>query len=146
VDPKLFGPRLKELRERAGMSQKALADKAGISQSAIAHWEQGLREPSWSNVLALASALGVDCLAFQQPPAVVPEPKRGRPKKAEGEMSAPPRKQASPKRRGRPTRSSAPACPYRRPRPRSGRSLEPPSTGVSGLPSAAAPRRCARTG
>jgi transcriptional regulator with XRE-family HTH domain len=69
MDPKLFGRRLKELREKAGLSQTALAEAAGLSQSAIAHWESGRSEPIWSNVLALAAALGVDCLAFQQPAA-----------------------------------------------------------------------------
>jgi transcriptional regulator with XRE-family HTH domain len=101
MDPKLFGARLKELREQAGLTQKALAEKAGISQRAVSHYEQGLHDPTWTSVLALATALGVDCLAFQQPPAVVPELKRGRPKKAEGETSAPPSKEGPPKSRGR---------------------------------------------
>jgi putative transcriptional regulator len=92
MDPKLFGGRLKELRERAGLTQKQLADRAGISQRAVSHWEQGLREPSWSNVLALAGALGVDCLAFQEEPAEVPKPKRGRPSKP-----APPKRERKPK-------------------------------------------------
>jgi transcriptional regulator with XRE-family HTH domain len=83
MDPEQFAPRLKELREQAGLTQKALAEKAGLSQRAVSHWEQGLREPSWSNVLALATALGVDCLAFQQAPAAVSEPRRGRPAKVE---------------------------------------------------------------
>ena len=30
----------------------------------IIHWEQGLREPGWSKVLALATALEVDCREF----------------------------------------------------------------------------------
>ncbi len=81
MDPKVFGARLKELRERAGLTQKGLADQAGISQRAVSHWEQGLREPSWSNVLALAEALGVDCKVFQETPADRPEPRRGRPAK-----------------------------------------------------------------
>jgi transcriptional regulator with XRE-family HTH domain len=83
MDPKRFGRRLRELREQAGLSQTALAEAAGISQSAIAHWEQGLREPIWSNVLALAAALGVDCLAFQEPPAT--KKTAARPKKATGQ-------------------------------------------------------------
>jgi transcriptional regulator with XRE-family HTH domain len=99
MDPKLFGARLKELRERAGLTQKALADRAGLSQRAISHWEQGLRAPSWSNVLALAAALEVDCLAFQEPPAEVPEPRRGRPPKVEGEPRA---EQPPPKAKPRP--------------------------------------------
>jgi transcriptional regulator with XRE-family HTH domain len=83
MDPKVLGARLKELREGVGLTQKELAAKAALSQRAISHWEQGLREPGWSNVLALAEALGVDCLAFQQLPADVSERPRGRPRKDE---------------------------------------------------------------
>jgi transcriptional regulator with XRE-family HTH domain len=90
MDPKLFGARLKELREQAELTQKALADRANISQRAVSHYEQGLHDPTWTSVLALATALGVDCLAFQQPPAEVPEPRRGRPRKAGGTSEPPP--------------------------------------------------------
>lgn len=80
-----FGPRLRELRESAGLSQKALADKAKLSQSAVAHWEQGLRAPSWENVLTLCNALGVSCEEFSRPAAnPVKKRPRGRTKKAEG--------------------------------------------------------------
>jgi transcriptional regulator with XRE-family HTH domain len=82
MDAMMFGPRLKELREQGGLSQKALADKAGVSQNAVSHWEQGLREPSWSNILAVAMALGVTCEAFTTAPADRPAAGRGRPKKA----------------------------------------------------------------
>ena len=43
MDKRTFGARLKELREGAGLSQKALAAKAGVSQRNIANWELGLR-------------------------------------------------------------------------------------------------------
>jgi transcriptional regulator with XRE-family HTH domain len=86
MDPELFGRRLKELREQAGLSQTALAEAAGLSQSAIAHWERGRSEPIWSNVLALATALGVDCLAFQQPAAT--KKAGGRKKKGSDESSS----------------------------------------------------------
>lgn len=83
-----FGPRLKELREAAGLSQKQLAEKAGLSQSAIGHWEQELRKPNWDNVQSLCAALGVDCRAF----AVVAKPaaprKVGRPKKSPADKTA----------------------------------------------------------
>ena len=77
-----FGSRLKELRTAAGLSQKDLAAQAGIGQQSIANWEQGLREPSWPNVVAIAAALGVSCEAFQQEPAPTEKPKPGRPPKA----------------------------------------------------------------
>jgi transcriptional regulator with XRE-family HTH domain len=81
IDATTFGPRLKELREQGGLSQKALADKAGVSQNAVSHWEQGLREPSWSNILALSQALGVTCEAFTTAPEERPTAGRGRPRK-----------------------------------------------------------------
>lgn len=80
----MFGVKLRELRSAAGLSQAALADLAGVSQRAVAHWEQGLRQPTWDAVQALAKALGVDCRAFVTDDAATP-PKpapRGRPPKA----------------------------------------------------------------
>lgn len=77
-----FAGRLKELREQAGLSQKALAEKTGLVTSAIGHLEQGLRKPTWETVLALCAALGVDCTAFQEQPEDAPAPQRGRPRKA----------------------------------------------------------------
>lgn len=54
-----FGDRLKELREAAGLSQAALAEAAGLNRFGVAKLEQGVREPGWSTVLALAAALTV---------------------------------------------------------------------------------------
>jgi transcriptional regulator with XRE-family HTH domain len=92
-----FGGRLRELREEAGLTRAALADLAGFSMRGIEQWERGEREPSWGNVLALAEALGVDCLAFTAPPADRQPPGRGRPLKAKGE-----REPAAKRPRGRP--------------------------------------------
>src|SRR5262245_48935669 len=81
-----FGRRLRELREEAGLTQKQLAEKAGLSQRGIANWELGLREPLWSNAVALAAALGVEVGAFLQPPGEPKEARVGRPpKKPEAE-------------------------------------------------------------
>lgn len=63
-----FGKRLKQLREEAGLTQKQLAQKAGLSQNGISQLEADAREPSWSSVIALAEALGVNCLAFLEQP------------------------------------------------------------------------------
>jgi transcriptional regulator with XRE-family HTH domain len=95
-----FAGRLKELRERAGLTQQALADKAGLSKAGIADLEQARREPSWSTAVALAEALGVDCRAFLQDPAPRPQTERGRPPKLapEAEDKPPPKR---PRRRPR---------------------------------------------
>ena len=51
--------RLKECRERAGLSQAALARKTYISQQAIQRFEVGLTNPTVDTLRALADAL--DC-------------------------------------------------------------------------------------
>jgi transcriptional regulator with XRE-family HTH domain len=59
-----FAEKLKQMREASGLSQEGLAAKAGMNRFGIAKLEQGVREPSWATVQALAKALGVDCTAF----------------------------------------------------------------------------------
>ncbi len=68
--------RVKELRERAGMTQQQLAGAAGLSMSVVTHIEQGIRpDPRVSTILALAKALGAttDELA-REPEAPVSAP------------------------------------------------------------------------
>jgi transcriptional regulator with XRE-family HTH domain len=60
-----FGERLKELRDKAGLSQQELADKAGIHRVAVARIETGERSPAWDTAMKLAAALGVSCAAFE---------------------------------------------------------------------------------
>jgi transcriptional regulator with XRE-family HTH domain len=81
VNAEYFSARLRELRTAAGLTQAELAKKAGLSQKAISDWEQARREPLWSNVVALAAALGVDALAFLKQPKERPPAGRGRPPK-----------------------------------------------------------------
>jgi transcriptional regulator with XRE-family HTH domain len=78
-----FAARLKELREAAGLSQSQLAERAGMHRFGVSKLEQGLREPSWATVQAIASALGVSCESFQQPAAERPAAKPGRPPKGD---------------------------------------------------------------
>src|SRR5438445_544117 len=99
MDAGNFPAQLKELREKAGMTQQQLADKAGGSKGGIADLEQGRYAPSWPTVVGLAEALGVDCRAFLEEPAARPEAKPGRPPKPAREPEGTP----TPKRpRGRP--------------------------------------------
>lgn len=60
-----FGRTLKELRERAGISQDALARRADVSRSTLARLETDKAIPSWPTVRALAKALGTTCQAFE---------------------------------------------------------------------------------
>jgi transcriptional regulator with XRE-family HTH domain len=96
-----FAGRLRQLREQAGLSQKALAEKAGLVTSAIGHLEQGLRKPTWETVLALARVLGVSCSAFESDegpaPEEMPRP-RGRPKRNAGQGETEPKKKPKRKR------------------------------------------------
>ena len=41
-----FGTTLKELRQRAGMTQKELADRLWLSKATVSYYEQSVRYPS----------------------------------------------------------------------------------------------------
>jgi transcriptional regulator with XRE-family HTH domain len=97
-----FAARLRELREERGWTQAELAVKAGVSAAAVAQWERARFEPTWSNVVALADALGVSTEAFRQAPAVLPpRRKAGRPRKPRPPVEAPPAAEPSGGKRSR---------------------------------------------
>lgn len=60
-----FGPRLKLLREAAGLSQAVLAAKVGMNRFSLSKLELGSRQPTWSTVIDLADALGVSTEQFR---------------------------------------------------------------------------------
>jgi transcriptional regulator with XRE-family HTH domain len=93
-----FAGRLRELREAAGWTQEQLAERVGAKREAVARWEAGKREPGWSNVLALAEALGVDCTAFTRAPAERPAARPGRPRKGTAAAPAPKRPRGRPRK------------------------------------------------
>jgi transcriptional regulator with XRE-family HTH domain len=93
-----FAERLRELRSEAGLTQEQLAERAGVKRDAVARWERGNREPSWSNVIALADALAVSTEAFRQEPGPAPTPQRGRPRKAPAEPLGPKRPRGRPRK------------------------------------------------
>jgi len=49
-----FGDRLLELRQEKGVGQVELADKIKVSKGIISLWENNLREPKMSSLVALA--------------------------------------------------------------------------------------------
>lgn len=55
-----FNERLKELRERRGLSQVALADKLGVSKSAVSMYERGERNPDFETLEIIADFFNVD--------------------------------------------------------------------------------------
>jgi transcriptional regulator with XRE-family HTH domain len=77
-----FAARLRELREKAGLTQAQLAQRAGLHLSAVTRFEHGRREPSLASAAKLAAALGVTVDELIRP-ATRPAPKRprGRPRK-----------------------------------------------------------------
>jgi transcriptional regulator with XRE-family HTH domain len=55
-----FGVRMRELREREGVSQDGLAHASGIHSTSIGRIERGGREPRLTTILRLAHGLGVE--------------------------------------------------------------------------------------
>jgi transcriptional regulator with XRE-family HTH domain len=53
----LFGTRLRELRQKRGLSQQALAARVGIPQTHISAMETGIQLPNLMTILRLAHAL-----------------------------------------------------------------------------------------
>jgi transcriptional regulator with XRE-family HTH domain len=55
----LFGKRLREIRERVGVSQEKLAELAELHRTYVSSVERGKRNISLVNIERLAHALGV---------------------------------------------------------------------------------------
>ena len=54
-----FGEILKGLRTEKSVGQEMLAKSIGVSHSTISLWENGLREPTLSNLIAIADYFNV---------------------------------------------------------------------------------------
>ena len=54
-----FGETLKELRIERQVNQVTLAQAIGVSKGIISLWENGLREPTLTNLVALAKYFDV---------------------------------------------------------------------------------------
>ncbi len=55
----MFSIKLKELREKAGLSQYSFADAFGVAQSTVGGWESGKREPNFETMQRLADFFDV---------------------------------------------------------------------------------------
>ena len=55
----IFPERLKELREEKEIGQIELSEKLNVSKGIISLWENGLREPKLSNLIAIAKFFDV---------------------------------------------------------------------------------------
>lgn len=56
---KSLGEVLKSYRTKNKMTQEFVAETLGISRQSVSKWEQGISEPSTSNLFALAKLFGV---------------------------------------------------------------------------------------
>lgn len=60
----MFAERLRELRDKKGISEAKLADLSGIPFGTVHVYGLGRRKPSFAAVVKLAAALGVTCQEF----------------------------------------------------------------------------------
>lgn len=56
---KSMGETLKEHRNRCKMTQEFVAETIGVSRQAVSKWENGISDPSTSNLFALAKLYGI---------------------------------------------------------------------------------------
>jgi transcriptional regulator with XRE-family HTH domain len=54
-----FGQRIRTIRNRRGVSQESLALQCGLDRTYISGIERGIRNPSLTNILKIATALDV---------------------------------------------------------------------------------------
>lgn len=54
-----LGEELKEHRIRCKMTQEFVAETLGVSRQSVSKWENGIVDPSTSNLLALANLYGI---------------------------------------------------------------------------------------
>ena len=60
----VMGNKIKDLREKFGMTQTELADKLGVSKSVVSAYEKGIRNPSFKVLPLLAKTFNVSELYF----------------------------------------------------------------------------------
>ena len=56
---KNLGEELKTCRANCKMTQEFVAESLGVSRQAVSKWENGISDPSTSNLIALAKLYGV---------------------------------------------------------------------------------------
>lgn len=54
-----FGEKLRNIREKLGLSQRVLGERLGVTQQTIAQYEKAVEQPKLKTVRRLADALGV---------------------------------------------------------------------------------------
>ncbi len=64
MDPNQIGKRIKELRQRKGITQVELAENLSVASSTISHWEKGRRLPSIIELERVAIYFNVSLTVF----------------------------------------------------------------------------------
>ena len=70
------GNELKQLRERAGLTQQQLSQQTGVSRSLISQWENGVISVSAGTKKRIADFFGVDTMPAKPVPEKKPEQPR----------------------------------------------------------------------
>jgi len=65
---RILGKRIREIREKIGVTQEKLAFKAKISPSFLSHVERGTKKASLETMKRIADALGVPVQSLFYPP------------------------------------------------------------------------------
>lgn len=73
ISVSLFGPRLRTLRKKAGMTQQAVADRMRIHRTTYTKYETGVVTPDQQGLVSLAELFGVtvDFLLGREEPQTV---------------------------------------------------------------------------
>jgi transcriptional regulator with XRE-family HTH domain len=85
-----YGPRLRELREQAGLSQAELGQRVELAGSQINKLETNVNQPTLATALALADALTVPITDFLPRSDRRGRPRGGPPKVPAAASSTPP--------------------------------------------------------
>lgn len=56
---KVFPKRLKELRQKKGLTQQEIADLLHVNRVTYTNWEKGNREPNFETIIKIADLLEV---------------------------------------------------------------------------------------
>ena len=59
IDLKLIGGRIRQLRQKRGLTQGELAQELAVSFQAVSNWERGIAPPDIENLIRIASFFGV---------------------------------------------------------------------------------------
>ncbi len=75
-DKKFIGKKIKQLREKANLTQAELSEKIGMSEKNLSNIERGLQTPVLNSFLKLLDVLNVSLLEFGISSTELKNPKR----------------------------------------------------------------------